>query len=62
MLGFENKRLKVPIEQSGGADIEDDYYVLMEDRVDIREFNIVLGIMDDIFKLNNLTPLTKNMK
>lgn len=32
----------------------------MEDRVDIREFTLVISIIDDIFKNNNLTPLTKN--
>ena len=41
---------------------EEDYYVLMEDRVDIREFNILISIIDDVFKLNNLTPLTKNLQ
>ena len=34
----------------------------MEDRVDVREFNIIITIIDDIFKLNNLTPLTKNLE
>lgn len=39
---------------------DEDYFILMEDRVDIREFNLVISIIDDIFKNNNLTPLTKN--
>jgi len=28
----------------------------------MREFNILINIIDDIFRLNNLTPLTKNME
>ena len=34
--------------------------VLKEDRVDIREFNLVINIIDELFKANTLMPLTKN--
>lgn len=27
----------------------------------MREFNLLISIIDDVFRLNNLTPLTKNM-
>ncbi len=35
--------------------------MLMEHRIDIRELSLVAGIIEDVLKVNNLTPLTKNM-
>lgn len=58
MLGFERVKWK---DESLADAIEEDYYILNQERIDMTELNIVVSIIDDIFKLNNLTPLTKNL-
>ncbi len=58
MLGFEKVKWK---DDSFSDGREEEYYILNQERIDMREFNIVVSIIDDVFKVNNLTPLTKNM-
>lgn len=58
MLGFEKVKWKDDSLLDGR---EEEYYILNQERIDMREFNIVVSIIDDVFKVNNLTPLTKNM-
>lgn len=58
MLGFEKVKWK---DDSLSDGREEEYYILNQERIDMREFNIVVSIIDDVFKVNNLTPLTKNM-
>ena len=59
MLGFEQVKWK---DESVPDGHEEDYFILNQERIDMREFNILISIIDDIFRLNNLTPLTKNME
>lgn len=59
MLGFELVKWK---DESLPDGLEEDYYILNQERIDMREFNLLISIIDELFRLNNLTPLTKNME
>ena len=58
MLGFEIVMWK---DESIPDCVEEEYYMLMEHRIDIRELSLVISIIEDVLKANNLTPLTKNL-
>lgn len=57
MIGFEKVNMLNEEQKK-----EEDFLILNVQRFDINEFNLLINIIDDIFKKNNLTPLTKNLK
>ena len=58
MLGFE---IVVWKDETVNDSVEEEYYMLMEHRIDIRELSLVISIIDDVLKANNLSPLTKDL-
>jgi PUB domain len=53
MLGFQKARLPVEGMSASGSLLsaqgpEEDYYVLMEDRIDIREFETVMSVITSL--------------
>ena len=59
MLGFEQVQWK---DESLPDSILEDYFILNQERIDMREFTMLIQIIDDVLRLNNLTPLTKNLE
>eukprot|EP00347_Sterkiella_histriomuscorum_P010826 403374778 len=58
MLGFQRVQWK---DTSQPGAIEEEYFMLNQERLDMREYNLVVSIIDDILKQNNLSPLTRNL-
>ncbi|CDW73897.1 scp-like extracellular [Stylonychia lemnae] len=59
MLGFEKVQW---YDDSQFDAIQEDYYILNQQRIDMREFNIVVQIINEVFSKNNMSPLTINME
>ena len=54
MLGFEKRFLE-------DKAFVDEFYVVDSWKIDLNDFMKLKCILDDIFRLNNITPLTKNL-